>query len=622
MIIYKETIEDFIRDCDNNQIVAMIKKCLIERRGWVASPKEEQSWNTLKVVSKDLEKLEEKDKQYILLEYVIRDTRKRIDVILIGKDKRGNKNLAIIELKGWSKIDLYGDTNLLNPHVSYGIQNHPSTEANDYRYILENMYSEVSNEFKLYSYSYLPNYLPEKTNVLLDRRFNNILKHSYAYCKEDSDEFVKELLDKFEKQINQKEVEFLNDLTYKPTLTFKEHMERECEEIRLLGSQNVAYERFKYYIKTLKSEKKRTLFLVSGGAGSGKTIVALKMMIYLRSKGMKSNMIIPGPEFREAIKKMNHKFAAEEFIIGANYNKKYEYVIIDEAHKATGRDSAYIFYSRILKNISSVAVALIDNKQVVNKKGITKDQLKELASKNNYDIVEFDLQEQFRNGGDVSYINWLNHMLYNEDNGQETFINNFYDFEVLDDIPFNERYRRMYDTHNVRLVSFWTQTWDLDSLDPNVKIGSFKYTWNPNWRWLDKYQKNHKVSKEIINLSTKKNFILDKKGCQYIGYFNTVQGNEFEYIFVHVPRLFYLNNRGEIDVNIDELDMTEMSTQVWSTKSIKSKKEKEEKMRLNKTYFINRLFVNLTRGTKGTYVYIEDEKLRDYFKNAYRKVTN
>ncbi len=620
MIIYKETIKDFIRDCNNDEIVAMIKKCLLERRGWVASPKEELSWNTLKTVSKDLEKLEEKDKQFILLEFVIRDSRKRIDVILVGKDKRGNKNLAIIELKGWSKIDLYGETNLLDPHLSYGIQNHPSTEANDYRYILENMYSQISEEFKLYSYSYLPNYKPTSTNVLHDRRFEDILSLSNAYCRNDVDDFVQELLTKFEREINNKDVEFLNDLSYKPSLTFKEHMERECESIRLLGSQNVAYERFKYFIENLQSKNKRTLFIVSGGAGSGKTIVALKMMIYLRSKGMRSNMIIPGPEFREAIKKMNHKFAAEEFIMGAKYDKKYEYVIIDEAHKATGRDSAYIFYSRILKNISKVAVTLIDNKQVVNKKGITKDQLKELASQNNYDIVEFDLQEQFRNGGDTSYINWLNHMLYNEDNGQELFYTNFYDFDVLDEKVFNQKYKDMYDSHNVRLVSFWTQTWDLNSLNPNVVIGSSKYTWNPNWIWLDKYKKNNKPTKEIINLSTNMNFILDKKGYQYIGYFNTVQGNEFDYIFVHVPRLFYLNKNNQIDVDISQLDMTEMKSQVWSTKSIKDKKEKEEKIKLNKIYFINRLFVNLTRGTKGTYVYIEDEKLRDYFKKSYGKV--
>ena len=39
-----------------------------------------------------------------------------------------------------------------------------------------------------------------------------------------------------------------------------------------------------------------------------------------------------------------------------------------------------------------------------------------------------------------------------------------------------------------------------------------------------------------------------------------------------------------------------------------------KKEKLNKLYFLNRLFVNLTRGTKGAFVYIEDKKLNKYIK--------
>jgi DUF2075 family protein len=42
----------------------------------------------------------------------------------------------------------------------------------------------------------------------------------------------------------------------------------------------------------------------------------------------------------------------------------------------------------------------------------------------------------------------------------------------------------------------------------------------------------------------------------------------------------------------------------------------EIKENLNKKYFLNRLFVALTRGTKGIFVYAEDEKLNQYLKKA------
>ncbi len=622
MIIYKKTINEFIDDCNQDRIVAELQRQLKVRRGWVAPKKEKESFNTLKTVSKDLVNLNDKDKQFILLEYVIRDSRKRIDVVLVGKDNNGNRNLAIIELKGWSQLELYGNTKLINAHLTYGVQNHPSYEANDYRFILENMYSQVAEHFNLYSYSYLPNYYPKGNNVLLDRRFEDIISLSAAYCGDTTSDFVQELKEKFQKKVDESDVNLLDDLDYKPTISFNEHMANECESIRLLGSQRVAYESFKRYIELFESKNKKTLFIVSGGAGSGKTIVAIKMMTYLRSLGKNANIILPGPEFRDAIQKINNSLVAQNFIIGANSRRKYDYVIIDEAHKACGNDVAKVFYRRILKNIKTTGILMMDDMQVINKKGVTKAEVKELASKQGYDIVEFDLQEQFRNGGDTSYPNWLKHMIFNEDNGQEEFVTNFFDFDVLEEDVFNRKYKRMYETNNVRMVSFWTQRWDLNNLTPTVKVGNSYYIWNPNWIWLDKYKKNgNKVTKELTKLCKNTNFNSVKKGSQYIAYFNTVQGFEFEYIFVHIPKLFYLNKRGEIDVDISQLAMEEMSSQIWSTKGLKGQ-EKEDLERLNKLYFLNRLFVNLTRGTKGTYVYIEDEALKDYFKKHYRKVTN
>lgn len=317
------------------------------------------------------------------------------------------------------------------------------------------------------------------------------------------------------------------------------------------------------------------------------------------------------------IRSQNLCTIASKFIKGADYKLELEYAIVDEAHKATGRDNAHIFYSRFIKNVKKGLITLIDDNQVVNKKGISKDELKDIAIQNNFQIIELNLTEQFRNGGDCTYPDWLKHKIFNDQevSDQEQFVNNFYQFKILDEKSFNETYKTYYDKYNVRMLSFWTQTWDLNGLNPTVKIGNTKYIWNPNWQWLMKYKENgNKVNKELIELCERKNFNLDKKGYQYIGYFNTTQGYEFDYIFVHIPKLFYLNQHNEVDVNLDELCMHEMSSQVWSVKNIKDKQEKEKKIALNKKYFLNRLFINLTRGTKGTFVYIEDEKLREFFK--------
>lgn len=623
MIIYKDTINNFISDCNNNEISTKIIYSLKQKRGLLdigISPKERESWNTLKEVAKYLKELNNKEYQYILLEFVIRDSRKRIDVMVVGKDSKNRKNIAIVELKGWSNISLKDNSELLYPNVSYGPCDHPSYEAYDYMYLLNNMYDDINN-FNLYPLSFLPNYLYKDKNVLLDKRFNDITSICKSYCKNDANKLIDFLKEYFSGCIDVEDVNKLDDLKYNPSKSFMEHLKEEFLEVRLIGSQSETFKKILYYIDLIKQNNKKTLFIISGGAGSGKTVVAFKLMVYLRSIGSKSFLLLPGPEFRDAIKKMFGEKTASEFIRGADYKIKCDYAIVDEAHKATGRDDAKTFYNKLLDNIGSGLITLIDDQQVINKKGITKEQLKDIANSKGYQICEFELQEQFRNGGDVAYTDWLKNLLLKKNNGQETYLNKFYDFAILDEQEFNQRYKKMYDEFNVRLVSFWTQTWNLNSLEPTVKIGNSMYTWNPNWQWLAKYNKNgNKIAKELNKLCNILNFNKDKKGYQYIGYFNTVQGYEFDYIFVHIPKLFFLNDKNEIDVNLDELYMREMSSQVWSLKVTKSKEEYDEKLKLNKLYFLNRLFVNLTRGTKGTYIYVEDKKIEEYIKSRFINV--
>lgn len=618
MIIYKNTIKGFIEDCNLQIISTLIINQLKEKRGININrnSKEAKSYSTLIEVSKIFDGCIDKENQYILLEYVIRDSNKRIDLIILGSDKI-NKNLAIIELKGWSKVNLYKETNLLDPNVSYGPCNHPGYEALDYYTILVNCYDNI-NHFNLIPIAYLPNYNYQKDNVLKNKIFSNILEKCYVYCNNDSYELKNIINSKFNSRIEIEDLNRLENLEYKPSLKFLEHIKNEWSSIRLIGSQNIAYERF---WDIYKENNEKILYIISGGAGSGKTVIAFKIMMKLRLLSHQSYLMIPGPEFRSAIVNNYGDKIAASFIKGANSSLKGDFVIVDEAHKATGKDNAHTFYKKIFNNISKGIIALIDDNQVINKKGITKNELIELALNNGVkkeNIVILNLTEQFRNAGDVSYTNWLKRLIFKEDNNQEIFINDFFDFRILDHHDFNEIYEKMYDKYNVRMVSFWTNTWNTNKLEPTVFIGDRGYIWNPNWQWLLKFKSNgNKPTKEIIKLCETLNFNTDKKGKEFIGYFNTVQGTEFDYIFVHIPKLFFLNDKNEIDVNLSELCLSEMSTQIWSTSRIKDNYEKRKKEKLNKLYFLNRLFINLTRGTVGAYVYFEDKKLEEYFKSKY-----
>ena len=617
MIIYENNIKGFINECkpgNQDLLISSIKENMKIKIGRGVSTSEERSWRTTLIkVSNFFKHLKNKDDQYILLEFKIPTTQKRIDVILVGSD--GEKNsLLIIELKGWSKSYESDIKNALEINSRYRIVAHPNKEAYEYKYLLTQQFSDINEEFEnLVSISLLPNYKLIDNDPILSDQFRDILEVIKLYTKNDTDSLKKMLSSLFNTGIPRKKVNFLNKLEYKPTLDFQKHLKNEFKNIILSTSQEIAYETIINHINThLTNPKNRKLITISGMPGSGKTIIAFKIMAYLyANKKMTAKLQLPGPEFRDAIKREYNKNTFHSMIGGAYSKGEQQVQIIDEAHKAYGNGYAQQFYTELFRNQNFVIV-LIDDKQVINKKGYSKSQVIQKARENKFDIIQLELQEQFRNGGDALYIDWLNNWIFKEDNNQNYYVNNTYDFKVLEDVTFNEKYKSMYETQNVRMTSFWTQDWNAkfdenDNPQKLIKVGSFKYVWNPNSYWIKSFKEhypNQRVPSWFVKDVVNKNFNKDKKGYEYIAYFNTIQGSEFDYIFVHIPKLFFIN-KNELDVDLSQLDYGDMKTQVWMSKGLPTKNKED----LNKMYFKNRLLVSLTRGKKGTYIYCEDKKL-------------
>ncbi len=629
MIIYKETIKDFLLDIKNDNLIFKICSALEHKKGIRPSEKEKDSWqSTLINMADELDSIENKNEQFILLEFVIPNHKKRIDVILIGSDNNYD-NLAIIELKGWSKIESIENSKLLRPNTSYAFfgLSHPAYEIMDYFKILSDEYSDINQVYKIYPISYLPNYEAPLQNILNRKIYEDITSEVKIYWKTNKQQLIDFFQQKFQKAIDVDKVNFLDRLKYKPSLSLLEHAHSKFEDINLIGSQRTVFETIASIIDINKNTNKKTAFIISGPAGSGKSIIAFKLLLKLIANGYHTRLMIPGIEFREAIKKQFSKMSFTEKISGAYAKSFCDYAIIDEAHKATANGTTKQFYETLLRNNKNV-ILFLDDLQVINKKGITKKQFIDIAtsSTHNFACVQLELEEQFRNAGDATYIDWLKHMIFNEQNNQIMFIPDKFNFTILPGKQFNKQYQEMYELENVRLVSFWTQRWDVTHLingmpKATVKIADFLYTWNPNNEFLKKVKENNLIpSKELYKLCEKDNFLINKKGFQYIAYFNTIQGSEFDYIFVHIPKLFFLNQNNELDVNFNYLKdehgniIEEMRSQLWSLKNINDDKEQKEKQELNKLYWKNRLFICLTRATKGAYVYFEDEKLEKYFR--------
>ncbi|MCK5867375.1 MAG: DUF2075 domain-containing protein [Mycoplasmataceae bacterium] len=632
MIIYENTIDGFIKDRDKGAdfLVAHIKTSMREKMGRGVSPSEERSWRTTLVkIAEFFKEIKEKDKQYILLEFKVPTTHKRIDVILVGSDGI-KKSILIIELKGWSESTESDIKDSLDIKAIYGHGvAHPSREAEEYKYLLKNRFSDISKEFEnIEAISLLPNYKVIDNDPILASQFEKLIEEIKIYHSENVPELKQILFSLFSKGIERKDVEFLNKLEYKPSLDFQKHLENEFKDIKLSISQKLAYEKIVHEINVhISKPTNKKLITISGLPGSGKTVVAFKILGYIYTQlKITAKLQLPGPEFRDNVKSSyNNTFT--DMIGGAYSKSEAQVIIVDEAHKATGQGTAKQYYKELFAQ-SNFVIALLDDNQVVNKKGITKTAVHDFSRKANFDIIDLELRETFRTSGDSLYIDWLKNWIHNndEENMQDEFVKNAYDFDVLSEKEFHEKYSEMFKNSVTRMGSFWTQPWNAEMNEQGfpiakINVGTKKYIWNINNYWIKDWKSknpNGKVSK-YINKLARTNFnnpeLRKIKGPEYIAYFNTIQGSEFENFFVHIPRLFFLNDKNELDVDLSQLDMNEMKYQIW-TKNGKPVPEEEYE---NKLFFKNRLFVNLSRGTKGTYVYCEDEKLSNWIKNKVRR---
>src|SRR3990167_5696977 len=204
MILYEETIERFNEDVMQNCIAdrAAEKYRAYYNRNPGAS--EYRSWQiSLAILNNSFTYADLKD-NHILVEYELPYSSQRIDVLLFGKDTKGQENVVILELKQWSNDKVHDSDSEGNVIVDYGNflkeQAHPSLQVEGYYFHLRDfvrIFSE-KNAPELSGSTYAHNYSRKDNPVLLSSRFSEIIKEFPLFSKEDSIELSRYLKDRLQ----------------------------------------------------------------------------------------------------------------------------------------------------------------------------------------------------------------------------------------------------------------------------------------------------------------------------------------------------------------------------------------------------------------------------------------
>ena len=651
MIIYDATVNQFRTDVIDNSLADKIFYNLKTDFGIRVSPSEKRSWwNSLPSVLELLPE-EENDNRYVLCEFNIPTSKKRIDFVILGKDKNNFPSGYILELKQWSNIK---EVDYNDFSVGRYNDSHPCFQANNYMMSLNYAMGLIDN-ISLKTSAYLHNMkLLKNYSPLLSENYKNILNEAKLYTDVNKDDLRNVINQQTIIRNGKDSRELFKDATWKPTKELSNILKEDFSKIKLWGSQEIIYSKIKRFIKTFDYKNDKKTFLISGDPGSGKTIIAFKIFNLINQELIKHKigpvqMMIPGQEVRKAF---IHKFRShylEQFISGSNMRKGYTSVIIDEGHKAIGRDVGEINYKRNYKQIN-FAIIFIDDDQVINKKGITKSEVKKIAIENGHKVYEYNIEENFRALGERALLDWIDFVFYKRktQNGglqyeQFQYNNNSQNYKLYSyDSPnsFSDTYMQYTKdkTSKTRMVSLWSKGYYIGKADEDgfpkaaYKIGNHEFVWNPNEEWANKLRSNNEeywngYNKEVKKFSAdRKLFLTANPDPRFIAYFNHIQGYEFDNIFVYIPSVFTYNNSIEkIIFHKDRLAKEVRSSQAWAYGSNSKKmkgKTNEEIYQINKGFFINRIKVMLTRGIRSTHIFAEDKSLNEYISNTIIKQTN
>lgn len=608
MLAYSETLKTFYSHINQNVIEQMI----VQKLGFKVGESERRSFRmSLPAIANALRNAQIPDDVQVALEYKIPLTNRRIDFMIAGSDEFGKDHIVICELKQWDEVE-HTDMNDIvlvkgQEHV------HPSWQAYTYGSTIANFNEYVEkNNVGINTCTFLHNYKREYIEELCHDVYIEGLTKAQPFI---SDQYVElsKFVSKYIKCKSKKDLLFeVENGKIKPSKMLADSLASMLngnKEYELLNEQRIIYSNLLKAIKENQKNNKKQVFIVRGGAGTGKSLICIQLLADLiKNKGLKAFYVTKSGYVRENyFSKLTKNIPQYSFLKTLfkgsssfidSINNEFDVLIVDEAHRLTEKTKQSWFYKgenqiKEIIHASKTSIFFIDETQNIDIKDFgTIENIIKYATELNAEIHcedKYILKSQFRCNGSDDYIAWLDSVLYNKEYIPSGLMVD-YDIQVVDDIlQWNQliiEKNNMSSTPSRMLsgdIFEWKSMKDKSAID--IMIGDFQAQWNKT-----------------------KAFATDPKSINEVGCIHTSQGMEFEYVGLIVANdLIYRNGQVLTDYTKHPEGAAEF------------KRPHARKVNIADEQIIDRIIRNtykvlFTRGQKGCYLYVMDKELREYLK--------
>lgn len=622
MIVYAATKQQFLDVCDNDDIEEVILKHFKEATGKKVAASEIRSWQgSLTYMAKVLRDKDLPDDAGVAIELHIPQSMKRIDFLLTGHDQYQTKNAVLVELKQWSKAsatnkDAIVKTALGGSHVE---TIHPSYQVWSYATLLEGFNEAVYDKgIQVRPCAYLHNYVSD--GVIDSAHYDAYTSKAPLFLK-GPDELTK--LRGFLKQHiyygDNKEVLYeLSSGKIRPSKALAEALSGLMEgkpEFVLIDDQKEVFESVLAAVKEASAEAPKVV-IIEGGPGTGKTVVAINLLVTLTTLRLMSRYVSKNAAPRAVYEKKligtikPTKFSSLFSGSGAYMEIKpdfYDALIVDEAHRLNEKSGFYGNEgdNQIKELIGSAkcTVFFIDEDQRVTLKDIgSKQAIRAFAEARGATVEEYTLSSQFRCSGSDGYLAWLDDVLGIRQTANPLLDASEYEFKVFDSPQaMHEAIEQKNHGNKARVVAGYCWPWrsKKDSKAMDIEIG-------------DHYARQWNLGQDGSL------WIIAENSVEQVGCIHTCQGLEVDYIGVIIgPDLIVRN--GQVVTSPHERAKYDKSILGWK----KLMKEQPVLAQQETDLIIKNTYRTLmTRGMKGCYLYCTDPETAQYFASRLAEQNN
>ena len=618
MIVYEDSKRCFVEDIKSNCIADKITAKIRERGINAGHEREYISWqNSLQFMRNIVDDNDIDDEVRIAIEYNIPLTSKRVDFIICGADANNNDNVVVVELKQWQKAEVVADDMHYCVKTFVGRNNrivcHPSYQAYSYACFIRNYSQKVLDDgINLIPCAYLHNYDPDFKQTLSNSIYKEWVSEAPFFIRNETEQFsafVKKYVTR--RSSNGDLLYEIDHGRLKPTKTLQDSlasMVKGNKEFMLLDEQAVCYDMcLKTMAKCKEDGKKRTI-VIQGGPGTGKSVLAVNLLMEFINKSLNTCYATKNSAPREAfLSLLTHSDAKKQVNIKQLFrspfglsnvpDNTYDCLIVDEAHRLVKKMYGdWNGENQVKECISAslLSIFLLDEDQAVTVNDIGSiAEISKWCRELNSTLkmpAEAKLVSQFRCNGSDAYIQFIDDILQRTEESVTVSLYELnFDFRIFDSaIELREALREKNAINNKsRMVAGYCYDW-------NVKHGRGDY----DIMLPDGFKAKWNLEKDKI-------WAINPNSFEEVGCIHTAQGLEFDYVGVLIGKdLKYDSTSGRIITDKQAISKDDKSSGIRSCKN----------ENIVRKLILNTYKTLLTRGQKGCYVYCEDKSLAEYIK--------